>query len=74
MPQHLQMTRITVKGFATREAVPCKLPSVIGYTISSSGKPGTAWMPFNASDFLGGIIKRLPNAGHGSKKHPYLLH
>ena len=27
MPQHPQMTRITVKGFATMEAVPCKLPN-----------------------------------------------
>ena len=63
MPQHLQMTRITLKGLATMEAVPCKLPLIqrssyshllsLGFTIFSSGKPRTAWMLFNASAFLG---------------------
>ena len=58
MPQHLQMTRITVKGFATMEAVPCKLPLTqrlcdshlvsLGFTIFSSGKqeqPGCPSLP-----------------------------
>ena len=63
MQQHLQMTRITVKGFTTMEAVPCKLPLMqhlcdshlvsLGFMISSSGKQRTAWMPFIASAFWG---------------------
>ena len=63
MPQHLQMTRITEKGFTTMEAVPCKLLLMqhlcnshqvsLGFTIFSSGKPRIAWMPFIASAFWG---------------------
>ena len=59
MPQHLQMTRITVKVFATMKAVPANCLNTtlmhsllvsLGFTIFSSGKPRTA-------------------AGHGSKKN-----
>ena len=80
MPQHLQMTLITLKGFATTEAVPCKFPTTLmqqppsvsrlhdfqlGRTKNSLDTHQYLW-------FLGGTIKQLLNAGHGSKKHPEL--
>ena len=80
MHQHLQMTRITVKGFATIGGSSLQIALtqrscdshlvLLGFTIFSSGKPRAA----NSLDalqclcILGGIIEQLPNAGHGSKK------
>ena len=76
--QHLQMTCRTVKGFATMEAVPCKLPLTQHSCNSYQGSLGfiifSLWKTSNSLDalqcfcFLGGIIKQHPNAGYGSKE------
>ena len=70
MPQHLQMTRITVKGFATMEAVPLQIapPSFTRLHDLQLRKTKNSLDALQCLCFLGGTIKQLPNAG------PYLLH
>ncbi len=75
MPQHLQMTRITVKGFATMEAVPRKLPTklvrqpprVTRLHNIQLRKTKNSLDALQCHCFFGEIIKQLSNTGHGSK-------
>ena len=83
MPQHLQMTRKLLKGLQQwRQFLANSLhttlrrqpPSVYRLHDLQLRKTKNSLDALQCLCFLGGIIKQIPNAGHGSKKHSYLLH
>ena len=74
MPQHLQMTRIKVKGFAMNSSMQisitqcsCDSRLVSQPSRSSVQEKQNSLDALQCFTFLGGIIKQLSNAGHGSE-------
>ena len=74
MPQHLQMTRIKVKGFAMNSSMQisitqrsCDSRLVSQASRSSVQEKQKSLDALQCFTFLGGIIKQLSNAGHGSE-------